>query len=127
MNATKCPNYECTLGRVPDRSMPNGLVRCPICAGKGFIAMTLPIPNEPRMVASDLGFTRGKYWRPMTATGSLHGLPVTGKAVATDGVLVILELPNGQQFIGHLASFVRVKEAKRGHGTKIDVNAELFD
>lgn len=130
MNANKCPNYECTLGRVPDRSSPNGLTRCPVCAGKGFLMMTLPIPIQPKVFASDLGFTKGStHWREMSAMGSLRGLPITGKAIATDGVLVIIEQPDGRQFTGHLENFIRVKQPskKTARQPKEDVNAELFD
>ena len=124
-----CPNYECTQGRVPDRSTANGMGRCPICAGRGFLTSSLPVPDEVKLVASDLGFTRSSNWRPMDSTGSLHGLPVSGKAVATDGVLIVLELPSGQRFIGHLDNFIKDKKESSTWQAKekVDVNQGLFE
>ena len=91
--------------------------------------MTLPIPVEPKVSSSDIGFTSQKYWREMNVLGSLHGIPVAGKAIATDGVLVVLELSDGSRFTGHLNNFIRVKQpgAKHDRVEKIDVNATLFE
>ena len=124
-----CPNYECTQGRVPDRSSVNGNGRCPICAGRGFLIESLPTPDEVKVVASDLGFVKPGNWRLMDGTGSLHGLPVSGKAIATDGVLLVLELPSGQRFIGHLDNFIRDKKpsASQSRQAKVDVNEGVFE
>jgi hypothetical protein len=124
-----CPNLECSQGRVYDRNGVNGSLPCQICAGRGFIASSLPVPPEVKLVASDLGFTRNANWRPMDGTGSLHGLPVSGKAVATDGVLIVLELASGQRFVGHLDNFLRDKKSTTSQGkqSKMDVNEGMFE
>jgi len=64
----------------------------------------------------------------MQGTGSIHGLPITGRAIATDGVLIVLEQPNGQHFIGNLANWVRDKAVKeKGKHDRVDVNAGRFE
>jgi len=107
----------------------NGNGRCPICAGRGFLIESLPTPDEVKVVASDLGFVKPGNWRLMDGTGSLHGLPVSGKAIATDGVLLVLELPSGQRFIGHLDNFIRDKKpsASQSRQAKVDVNEGVFE
>ncbi len=116
------------MGRIPDRRTVNGFVRCPLCCGRGELNPSLPAGAEIKLVASDLGFTRPGYWRPMDKAGSIHGLHISGRAIATNGVLVILELPAGHHFIGHLANFIPVKQAKPGESRKkIDVNEGRFE
>ena len=125
----KCPNIECVLGRVPDRKSINGLAFCPICHGKGYIPESLPIPNEEKVVASDVGMTRPGHWRPASGIGAISGIPsFAGKAIATDGCLVVIERVDGQRVIGHMDSFVVAKQAKqRGKKEKNDINEGLFE
>lgn len=127
----KCPNADCESGHVADRRSINGLLYCPVCHGKGYLEESLPIPNEQKIFSSDLDFTKPKNWRPFTKSGSIHGIPsFNGKAIATDGVLVVIERPQGDRVIAHLDSFIPVKQAKRNGSAKEkkpDVNADLFE
>ncbi len=117
----KCPNPHCSFGKVPDKSTLNGFVRCPLCCGNGFIARSLPSGQEVKLVASDLNLTRHKYWQPMDAGGIIRGLPhVQGKAIATDGCLVIIEQANGEHFIGHIDNFEENKKQHSERRSRLD-------
>src|SRR5881275_2219553 len=100
MNVTcpKCNGDGRTLQKVQDRLYKYGKLitledrrRCPLCCGNGFIARSLPAGQVVKLTASDLGLTRQKYWTPQNGTGSFRGISIAGKAVATDGVLLIIE------------------------------------
>ena len=120
-----CPSCS-GYGRLPDLKAIEGKTRCPLCSGRGTIQPSLPVPDEVKLVASDLGFTRAKYWRPMQDNGSIHGIPVSGKAIATDGCLIVIEQADGSLFTGHLDNFVKDKITK-DKKEKVDVNEGLFD
>ncbi len=70
------------------------------------------------LASSDFGFVKEKLWRPAFGTGFFHGIPVSGKAIATDGVLLVVEREDGQLFVGHLANFVRPEKPKALHERK---------
>src|SRR2546421_8477284 len=105
----KCPSCS-GLAWLQDLKSANGRTRCPLCCGNGFIARALPAGQVVKLTSSDCGLTRQKYWTPQNGTGSFRGIPVAGKAVATDGVLLIIEQSNGQMFIGHRDNFIRDRE-----------------
>lgn len=129
----KCPNVDCVLGRIADRKSVNGLAYCPVCHGKGYLPESLPIPNEDKIFSSDLNITRPKHWRPLSLVGSIHGIPsFSGKAIATDGILVVIERPDGSRVEGHLENFKAVRQPKKQNGErkgkeKVDVNSNLFE
>ena|SRR2546429_237068 len=122
----KCPNLHCSFGKVPDKTTLNGFMRCPLCCGNGFIARSLPSGREVKLVASDLNLTRPKYWQPMDAGGIIRGLPhVQGKAIATDGCLVVIEQANGEHFIGHIDNFeANKKQNERSEKRSDAVNTQ---
>lgn len=126
----KCPNVDCVLGRIADRKSVNGLAYCPVCHGKGWLPESLPIPNAETVFSSDLNITRPKHWRPCTGVGAINGLPsFNGKAIATDGILVVIERPDGTRVEGHLDSFQFAKREKKSRekSEKVDVNTNLFE
>ena len=132
---TSCPKKDCANGRVPDKKTTNGLAICPLCHGHGSIPISLSIPKAQVLFFPELGFQKEKRWRAMpedfATVGSIRGLPqYTGTAIATDGVLVIIEQLDGKKVVGHLNSFESVKKEKTGNRKrekKPDVNEGLFD
>jgi hypothetical protein len=113
----------------------NGLTICPLCHGHGSIPVSLSIPKAQVLFFPELGFQKEKRWRAMpedfVTFGSIRGLPqYSGTAIATDGILVVIEKPDGIKIVGHLDSFEPVKKEKNGNGErkkKPDVNEGLFD
>ena len=142
---TACPQCQ-GVGRawkiVPTREFKYGkllsmkeLRQCSTCYGKGQVVMSLPQSTAQVLFFPELGFQKEKRWRAMpedfACFGSIRGLPqYTGTAIATDGILVIIEQSDGRKVVGHLNSFEPVKMEKNGNGErkkKPDVNEGLFD
>jgi hypothetical protein len=75
------------------------------------------------------GKTAQRDWRPTQGIGTINGIPTfTGKALATNGILVIIARPCGDRVIGHLESFkVEKTGAQRSRAKKVDVNEGRFE
>ena len=67
-------------------------------ASKGI---TLPRPHKDWCLVKDM------------PVGEIHGIPtICGQAVATNGIIVIIETVNGELFNAHLSSFVKHRLCK---------------
>lgn len=64
-------------------------------------------PQE-KVFASDVGLTRHQgIWRPLCGTGEIHALPGSrGRAIATNGVLIAIDVGREELFIGHASSWI---------------------
>jgi len=111
----RCHGIGRTFQHVPARDFKYGkllsreeLRQCSHCHGIGRIGTSLAQVKPQECFSSDYAIVVPKAWRPMSAAGHIHGIPsFVGKAIATDGVLVIIERVDGLQVIGHLESFIR--------------------
>jgi hypothetical protein len=65
-------------------------------------------PPQEHVMASDVGLTRHQgIWRKMRGTGQIHALPRSrGRAVATNGTLIAIDVGEEMLFIGHVAWWV---------------------
>ncbi len=85
-----------------------------MCHGLGHLPASLPPGTDVEIAALEIGLERRLLdWRPLNKIGGIIGLPrFSGKAFATNGVLVAIRRDNGKVVIGHLDSFEEVREPK---------------
>ncbi len=106
--------------------------QCGTCHGRGWLNDSLPAGADVDIAAiDDVGMDRRLLnWRPMNAVGAIVGLPhYSGRAFATDGIMVAIRRPDGQVVLGHLDSFEVAAEPKAitgGRKSKLQKLMEEF-